>query len=353
MMLSGNSRMRLFWAILVFLVSVWAFPTYAQNRTGTSLFADTGLLVLTLEFPIDSVIKDNCENPSYFRGTLKYGDAGGQHELKVQIRKRGKFRCNPRNCTFPPLWVKFSRKQSRGTLFDGQDKLKMVNTCQIRRTANQDYTLKEYLAYRLFNQLTDSSFRVRLMRITYKNTQKNGDSLTRFAFFIENEEELANRINAKIYNATNVHPEETERSFMNLVDVFQYMIGNTDYSVTEPHNMVIAGTDPFRPPLAIPYDFDWCGLVDAPYATPSPEIGIENVRQRVYMGFCRSEEELNASLDRFRDKREKLNSVINGFPYLSLKEKQRMNKYLDSFFKVIENKRYINSEFHHRCKTRR
>jgi hypothetical protein len=353
MILFKNSWRRLFLPFLVLLISVWAGKATAREMAACQLFADTGLLKITLEFPIDSVIKDNCENPSYFQGTLKYQDAGDVREMKVQIRKRGKFRCNPRNCTFPPLWVKFGKKHSRGTLFDGQDKLKMVNVCNMRRTANQDYILKEYLVYRFFNQLTDSSFRVRLLRVTYKNSQKTGDSLTRFAFFIENEEDMAARINGKVYNATNVHPEETERSFMNLVDVFQYMAGNTDYSVTEPHNIKIVGTDPFRPPLAVPYDFDWCGLVDAPYAVPNTDIGIENVRQRAYMGFCRTDPELQATLNRFRNSREGIMEVINGFPYLNDREKQRMIKYLASFFKTIENTRFVNSEFHLRCKTRK
>ena len=64
----------------------------------------------------------------------------------------------------PPLFVSFGDETARGTLFEGQTMLPLTTHCRDSSSYEQ-YVLKEYLAYRIYNLLTDKSLRVRLARV--------------------------------------------------------------------------------------------------------------------------------------------------------------------------------------------
>ena len=154
--------------------------------------------------------------------------------------------------------------------------------------------LKEYLVYRLYGRLTSAGHRVRLARVTYEDTEGEEDTLTRFAFFIEHEDELAARLGAEI-SEDPVHPDVMNPDLMRIVDVFQYMIGNTDWSVTGLHNILLLKTENDYYP--IPFDFDWTGLVNARYATPDPGLRLRSVEDRYYRGICYTPDDLQFTLE--------------------------------------------------------
>jgi hypothetical protein len=301
------------------------------NNIRSALFESDELLNITLKFDI-SLYKRKKSDTEYLDADLSYILEGDTIREKIKLRSRGIFRRN--YCELPPMMLNFKKKDSEIGLFNHINKLKMVTQCP---HGNTEYILKEYLAYKLYNTLTDSSFRVRLARVTYINTARKNSSVTEYAFFIEPEELLAKRMKSIAINQ-NVTQKQVRPEIMDRMAIFNYMIGNTDWSVPISHNIqLFSEMRTGRRDLAIivPYDFDFSGLVYADYAAPFNGLKITSVRQRLYLGICREKDTIIKELDEFVLKKPKFMNVIESFPYLTDKSKKDMTVYLESFYKEV------------------
>jgi hypothetical protein len=138
---------------------------------------------------------------------------------------------------------------------------------------------------------------------------------------------------------------------MTLVAVFQYMIGNTDWSVWKRHNIAIVQkvAQP-RPLLAVPYDYDFSGAVNAPYATPPEQLKLQSVRQRVYRGFCQPDSVLSGVLARFRSAKDSMYAAVRAVPDLPERDVRNVLDYFDEFYKVLANPGAVNREFVRPCR---
>jgi len=130
------------------------------------------------------------------------------------------------------------------------------------------------------------------MRVTYVDSAGRMDDMQKFAFLIEDEDHMAARNDAIVNKRLVMHPDQGQRVPTNRLCLFEYMIGNTDFSIGQQHNVKLISPDPLSLKIPVPYDFDWSGLVNAPYAKPTPQLNFGNVRERSFRGFCNSEEEL-------------------------------------------------------------
>ena len=316
------------------------------------LFQSDELLYLTLSMDIRTAIQDIEEKDSH-PAELSYKDQNGNEiKLPIKVKTRGNFRKDPINCDFPPLRFNFSSNTVKNTLFEGQDKIKLVTHCRSRKDLYEQNVLKEYLAYKLYNLFTPESFGVRLAQITYADTEGRYDTLKKMAFLLEPEEQLARRNGCEILEVKGVRQDRTERNKTTMMSVFQYMIGNTDWSVWALHNVVLLKKSPTALPIVVPYDFDWCGLVEAPYAFPPEQLPIESVRERLFRGFCRSDSDLQPLLDEFRHRKEAIYQTCHDVPYLSEKELRMIVKYMDQFFKTLDNPKAVEAEFHRNCRNK-
>jgi hypothetical protein len=217
----------------------------------------------------------------------------------------------------------------------------MVPQCSSGKD-KEDYVLREYLAYKLFNVMTDTSFRVRLLKVDYIDAEKKKKPVQQFGFFIEPAEMLAARINCVPVKARNLTQKDIIPAIMDRLAIFNFMIGNYDWSVPGLHNVLVIKSlnyDPYGRGISIPHDFDWTGLVNASYAIPAENIGTENVRERIFIGICRSKDVYQKDLDLFLAKKEAFYSVIREFPYVNQKVKKDMIDYLDGFFNQLEGRR--------------
>lgn len=345
-------------------VSVLVAPTEAQGPSETRpdsapLFASHDLLEVTIEAPLKSLLRQrNRDDRDAFEGTLRYfqGD-GAPITLDVSLRTRGRFRLNPRTCNFPPLRLNFKKSQVAGTMFAGQDRVKLVTHCQDGRGEYEQYVLQEYLVYRTYNLFTDLSFRVRLARITYVDTEQSRDPLVKYGFLIEDEVAMARRNGWEVLEVPLVPPNQMKQDQLVLFEVFQFMMDNTDWDpfLTEPdrgtccHNVVIVGAMADSA-IPVPYDFDWSGVVSARYATPDPKLGIRNVRERRFWGICRPREELNAVLPVFQAKREAIDELHRSQQGLDPKRLERTLDYLDDFFEIIGDEGKVRSQMERRCR---
>ena len=226
------------------------------------------------------------------------------------------------------------------------EKMKMVSTCRMGKEF-EELVLKEYLSYKIFNILTDMSFRVRLVSITFIDSEGKKKPINQYGFLIEDVDDMAKRNGCRELELKKLQTEATDRKFMTMVALFQYMIGNTDWSVPGDHNIKLLQLrdSVTARPYAVPYDFDFSGLVDAPYAIPDELLGTTSVTERVYRGFPRSMEELQVETKLFNEKKAEIYKLITDFQLLSKKSKDGMIKFLDDFYRTISDPRTIKKEF--------
>jgi hypothetical protein len=241
---------------------VWEAPS--------ELFSPETLLEFTLKADFDQLDDDREQEVEERPGTVLWRTPGGEEvSIPMKVQTRGIFRLKKSTCSFPPLRLNFADTAAVGTVFEGQDKIKLVAHCRDRDSYEQNL-LEEFLAYRIYNVLTPVGFQVQLARITYVDTSGKDDPVTRLAFLIEDEDAMAERVEGMMLEVASAPAEHFRQDQAGLMYVYQYAIGNTDWSMTHFHNVKVMriGTDYFP----IPYDFDFSGLVDAPYAGPNEAV---------------------------------------------------------------------------------
>ncbi|MFN7117106.1 MAG: hypothetical protein ACK4TA_09935 [Saprospiraceae bacterium] len=250
----------------------------------------------------------------------------GKEQIPAEISVRGHARRNI--CAFPPLKLKFSEENlaSRGLNPDYKS-LKLVTHCI---NGNNDLVLREFLTYKMLNTLTDNSFRVQLAKVTYQDAQGSTEA---YAFIIENNEEMAERLGGELIEDEPSELTAINADQYNLMAVFQYMIGNTDWNMTKQHNIKLVNKGHATAPLPIPYDFDYSGMVNAHYALPPAKLPIKSVRERFFQWRGKNTSDLPQTLERFRAKREALYDLVINFELLSMESRLDMMSYLDSFYK--------------------
>ncbi len=341
-------------------------PLAAQEPVGpiqsaaAPLFSSHEVLDLTLVGPLDQVFRERGQDdPEAFAAELRWRSAdGAEASYDVSLRTRGQFRLQPRTCGFPPLRVNFKKSAVEGTLFEGQDKVKLVTHCQDKRDEYEQYVLQEYLIYRMYNLFTEESFRVRLARLTYVDTEEKRDSLTRYAFFIEDEEAMAARNGYEVLEVPQVPPSQLIRERLIQFELFQYLIGNTDFDPfnKEPddesccHNAVLIGSMLDMVALPVPYDFDWSGVISARYARPDSRLGIRSVRQRRFWGVCRPREEWEAEFPVFHERREAIYDLFRSQPDLDPDRLEDSLEYFDEFYEIIGDERKVGREIVSMCR---
>lgn len=305
------------------------------------LFASEDTLVVRLEAPFRTLMRARSETEE-LEGTLTYADpSGAEHVLDVKLRTRGIFRRSAENCEFAPIRVNFRKNHVAGTVFAGQDKLKLVTHCENGSDTYEQYVLKEYLAYKIFNAMTDDSFRARLLHVTYVDSDRDGDSRTRYAFFIEDNDRLAERIGAEKVEIKQASYAQIEEKQAALVSVFEYLIGNTDFSMIGPdkgkdccHNIELFSREP-GVHIVIPYDFDFSGIVDARYATPHPSLRTRSVARRVYRGICNHNDVMEETVAQFRSRQASISQLPSTIDGMEERTRRQAEDYIAEFYEDI------------------
>ena len=139
--------------------------------------------------------------------------------------------------------------------------------------------LREQLAYALLNFVTPQSFRARLARATYVDAKNGKTVAARYAIFIEHENDVARRLGGRIVELPRLTFKDVDAAALNNMMLFNYMIGNTDFSLYTLHNVRVV-QDRERTLFTVPYDFDLSGFVSPPYAIPDRRLGTDEVARR-------------------------------------------------------------------------
>ena len=318
------------------------------------LFESDAPLELRLAVDLRTLINDRdslerTEHPAVI--TYRIGDAAPV-SLDVDVRTRGHWRRQRRNCDFPPLRLDLPRGDVGGTEFANQDKLKLVTPCRPGRSEYEEYVLREYLVYEIHNLLTPRSLRARLARITYVDTTGREDSLTTHAFLLEDADAMATRNGGRRLETPGGRFEDMDSVRLGLAAVFLYMIGGTDWSLSGLHNIELMLDEQRHIYYPVPYDFDWTGIVNTSYAVPDRRLRIKSVRDRLYRGPCLSADHWNAVLATFRERKAEIYALYETVPGLSAGYVRDTHRYLDAFYEVIDDPGKFNRELINRCRTR-
>ncbi|MBN1250598.1 MAG: hypothetical protein JXR51_02210 [Bacteroidales bacterium] len=297
------------------------------------------------------LLKDIGQNRKYHKALLIYKNENGDSiRISAKLRTRGNFRRNRENCSFPPLTVNFPKKISKNDeIFKGQNKLKLVVPCK-NFDKFQEYVIIEYLIYKLYNIITEKSFKVRLAEINLIDSLENKKDYKFKGFFVEENNQMADRNKGKIKNVETFNQEQTIREEMTMFVCFQYLIGNTDWSFYKLHNVKLLYINDNNKPFPVPFDFDWSGLINAPYAVPAPLLGTQTVKERVFRGFYRTYSEYVPVIKFFNEKRTEINKLFEQSIDLNNKTKERIIEYIDEFYNIINDKSKLENIFIENCR---
>jgi hypothetical protein len=301
------------------------------------LFCSEQELPIKLAYSIKDLKKDTNDS-TYLKTPLSYQDeAGAWQTIEVEIRARGNYR--RAKCDFPPLKLKIKKSKAKGTVFEGNQKLKMVLPCLRSKNLNDDL-IKEYLAYRIYGLITPYHFETRMIRLYLSETGgKKTEEYELLGFLIEDGKHFAQRFDGQeVKRFTHIVHMDTLSCVQNAF--FQYLIGNTDYSMTYRHNEKLFRIQDDVVP--VPYDFDMTGLVDPKYAVVSEvqneTLPIEHVTQRLYRGFRRDPEVFQQIRQQYLESKDEILGLLQRYEsfFGDEKEYERAWKFVQEFFEVLE-----------------
>ena len=337
--------------LLVFFATMQPSESVAD---GHPLFESNDNLELVLDVPMKTLLRRAKKKP-VLDGQLQYLDSDGRAvTIDLTITTRGKSRLAL--CTFPPLSITLDEEQPTSTLFTGQRKLKIVTPCR-NGMKYKRYFYQEYGIYRAYNLLSDHSFRVRTLEITFRDSEQRSRDKIVSAFFIESDREVAERLNMTTIETKTIRPTQFNVAETNKYEVFQYMIGNTDWAILKGpgardccHNgKVIGPAGDEGNWVVLPYDFDQSGIINTEYALPATDFGIRNVRQRLYRGRCRHNEQLAETFALFNERRSEIEAALTP-PALSERARKGALNYLTSFFDNINDPKKLQKEILDKCR---
>lgn len=286
-----------------------------------------------------SALKDNRRSGDAQEILLTFNDAKGQLQTwNIKVNLRGHFR-RMRCDAMPPLKLNFKKSELKEAGLAKFDDMKLVTQCMEDTDDSKEALLKEYLAYKLYNEVTEESFRVQLLKVTYKDTKTNSTT-KQWGFLIEDTAQLRNRIGAvKSKVERGLAATDFNKTSFYKMTIFQYLIGNNDYDISSGRNLKVVIKEGKY--VAIPYDFDFSGLVNASYAVPNPNYGLTSIQDRNYMGFEEDLAHLDNTLDFFQAQKKVFKSTVKSFKILKGKYRYEVSKYVESFFENIDTITYI------------
>ena len=319
------------------------------------LFQSVEVLDIRLTAPFRRIDRERDKEQEY-DGLVSYrGEDGADVQLNARFEVRGNYRLRPDVCRYSQLWVDLRRRQVPGTVFEGQNRLKLVVQCR-QQDRYSDYIIKEFLAYQMFEKLTSPGFGARLVNVTYQYSDDEGESRTHLGLLVENKDTVAERAGATNVELTRVDLSRLDPAQSTLVALFMMMIGNTDFSLAAGpeddeccHNAKLLERGGSYVP--IPYDFDASGFVNASYAAdPNPTFGIRNNRQRLFRGYCLHNEYIENAIPVFLEAQHDLLALVEESAIASRRGKETAVRYLQDFFELISDPDEVEDEIVDDCR---
>ncbi|WP_282125869.1 CotH kinase family protein [Marinifilum flexuosum] len=341
--------MRFFLFLILSFCFTW--EVCAQNATNSPyetlpLFSSDEIFEIKLKGDIRKLFNDRKENATYHPFIFSYDINNQQHSLDIRVKTRGHFRKMRANCATPPLLLNFDTLPDLAkTIFKGQNKLKLVTTCDIEK-----FVVQEYLVYKIYQLITEKSFQVRLVKVIFEDTKRNKTRSAKYGILLEDQNKMAKRNHSAIRKQLNVNPQTIDKESFLKMAVFQYLIGNTDWSIQYLHNIKLLVNHSGKSIVTVPYDFDMSGIVNTPYAAPAEALQLSSVRNRRYRGYCLDNmNEFESTFELFNDLKKEIYAIYQNNTLIDKTYKKNTIRYLDKFYEIINNKELSKREFQYPC----
>ena len=330
-------------------------PVVAETVKPEKLFKNISELEITLTGPWRS-LKKNKKKDGRFPAKLAYQNPDGSHvDIDIEVAPRGITR-RMKVCAFPPLKVFFDKEKTKNTIFRGNRSLKLVSYCQPHSRFEQ-YYLKEFLSYQVYNLITKLSFRARPAIVEYIDSEQKIKTIQRFSFFIEDIDDVAKRNKQQKHKNGKIRAADLDALQTSYFSLFQLLIGNLDWSATtasetEPccHNSRIISAVGQLPKYVIPYDFDSSGLVNTHYAMPPEGIKLKNIRERLYRGYCAHNQKLAEAAAHFQQQKTKILDLFINNSRLNAKTRENALEYIEGFYAILNNPQRFQREIIDKCR---
>lgn len=346
--------------LLAILAWCWASPLYSQSAEEDSgpkpekLFESNETFNLTITAPWrDIVRKAKVQDP--YPATMQFTDSLGQsHTIPITVERRGITRQVV--CKYPPIKLRMNKEDVKGTTFRGQDELKLVTHCD-KGDKWEQYYVKEYLAYRFFNQITEKSYRARPLAITYIEAENNKADEERFAFLIEDTSDVAKRNDLAKSEYPRIKRSQLDKVQASQVALFEYLLSNVDFEILSGpeddkccHNARLIGDGSGTNIVPVPYDFDSSGFVDAHYAVPNDFLGIRAVTQRLYRGYCAHNDTMEDARQLFLAKEADIMGLISSESRLTERNAKTATKFVGEFFETLKDEKDYQKDIIGKCR---
>lgn len=317
-----------------------------ERALNARLFASDSVLQFTLTTNFRRLRRERRGETPMQPGAITYTAGDSTVRVPLQLRVRGIWR--RQNCDFPPIRLDFARDSVKGTVFARQDQPKLVSHCRDNDTFEQ-YILQEFQLYRVYQQVTPYAHRARLARVTYMDSGATRPVATRYAILVEEASDVAARTNARRLQQLGANPSDVDYDESAILGLFEYLAGNTDFSISALHNIELFTDAMAVHPVA--YDFDFSGMVNARYAAPDPKLDIPDVRTRLFRGYCVPPESFARAAAVFREKKDAIYALYRD-PLAQLMrpdERESSIHYLDEFYRVLEDPQRFQREVVSKC----
>jgi hypothetical protein len=317
-----------------------------ENDQNTRLFNEDGPIELTIQTDLFKLLDNRQDDSEYQAANLIIQNVNGESKsYEIEVETRGNFRRDSSNCDFPPLRLNFKKKDIVDTFFDGNEKIKIVTHCKTQVPEFDEFVVREYVTYKIYNVLTPVSFNVRLARITYEDTSNKLESIERIGFLIEDIDHLAARNQMKEYEES-LNIKDLDKKNAILLSLFQYMIGNTDWIVNMSKNLKTISDGKIY--CAIPYDFDYTILVGTDYSLGGGRAFLSDP-VREYKGQCYDLNDISPVAEEILEKRKEIFQIIGKEKLLDYGSKEHMKNFINSFFYIIKSENRIRENILTKC----
>jgi hypothetical protein len=309
----------------------------AEAPEPVPIYEATAPIAARLTADLGRLRRDKQDEPPWRDGTLAWTDSSGaERTVPVRVRTRGRWRLD--NCAMPPLRLNFVKDSVEGTPFRRLDKPKLVSVCR-NDDRGEQYVLQELQLYRVYQLLTPYSHRTRLLRLAYVNAGNGRTDAERYAILLEEPDAMAERLGGSMLEQKGARAGDLDPWSNALLGVFQYLIGNVDWSVAGLHNVELVATPTTVHPVA--YDFDFSGAVNTYYAVAPPQLPIRRVRERLFRGYCAPPEEYAKAFALLNERREAIVALYHDEIGRLLRPDvvRQTLEYFDEFYRTINDPR--------------
>ncbi len=331
---------------MFFIQQSTSAPAAQEPFAEKGLFESDAILNITLKGNLRDVLNDRTDIARNFSLVLSYKNEDSTDiQLPVQVKTRGHFRRLKENCSYPPLLIQFPADGPHlSSFFREQKKLKLVMPCK-----GEDYLIREWLVYKIYNLVTPKSFRARLVKVKLEDDRNKKPVTAFYGILLEEVKQMAKR-NKVVAVEQALKPQQTQRDAFLEMAVFEYLIGNTDWSTQFQHNIKLLRMDSNSVPITVPYDFDHSGMVNTPYALPAEELQLRSIRERRYRGYCMSDLKVfEPVIARYNQLKDDIYKLYTSCALLDEKYIKSTVQYLDEFYATINNPKAWQKEFGYPC----